>query len=180
MQTEFKTGFWLIADMERGMKNLTLFDLCGYTLGSSVKNAWDFLHGGCLKFALVLHRMFGYEIRIVWNAPFENRTENIWESSAIVDWDRPAAFWDHLVHGYCAADIGGRTAYIDVRGITTERRPFFDAFAEYFHPDPFEETMIPPASLEEFLRTGESVEETFFLAKKLIDERKKDYTLFSS
>lgn len=181
MEQELKTGFWLTPDMEYSMKSVTFSNLCGYEPMSSVKNAWDFLHGGCLKFALVLHQMFGYEIRIAWNAPFAERMEDIWGvPSVIVGWDSPVTFWEHLVHGYCAAEMDGETVYIDVRGITAERQPFFDAFAERFHPHPFEEPMISPALLEKFLRTNEDSEGIFRLARKLIDARREDYTLFPS
>ena len=175
MGQEFKTGFWCDEDMRRSMEQVRFRDLFGYQPLSSIENAWGFLHGGCLKFALVLHQMFGYEIRIAWDAPFADRTENIWEVPAIVDWDAPESFWEHLVHGYCAAEIGGRTAYIDVRGITTERPSFFGEFTERFHPCPYEEPRIPPALLEKFLRTDSQSEEEFRFARRLIKER--DYTL---
>lgn len=178
MQDAYKTGFWLSANPESAMKGVSLRELRGYSLLTSDKSAWDFLHGNCLAFAAVLNKTFGYEIRIAWDASFEGRTENIWETPAICSPDGPESFWEHLVHGYCAAELDGRTVYIDVRGITTERQPFFDAFAKRFHPHPFEEREIPPALLEKFLLSDEDSRPLFSLAKTLIDAKKNDYTLF--
>ena len=177
MQVECKTGFWLSADMETSLKYDTFEDLGGYSAQPPIDSAWKFLQGSCLIFALNLHKIFGYEIRIAWDAPFLDRTENIWDTPAISRTDAPKSFWEHLVHGYCVAELDGRTAYIDIRGITTERQPFFDAFADRFHPCPFEEPKIDPAGLEKFLSTDEQNREVFFLAEKLITERKGDYTL---
>lgn len=69
-------------------------------------NPYQFLHGYCDQFAMVLSQKFGYEIELVRND-------------------------DSLIHAYCTVNFQGKKAYIDVRGITTVKRLFFDEFADW-------------------------------------------------
>ena len=67
-------------------------------------SAWDYLHGRCDEFAAMLSEVYGYGIEAVRNA--EGR----------------------LIHAYCVSQIGGEKAYIDVRGITTDPKLFYEEF----------------------------------------------------
>lgn len=75
-------------------------------------NAYDFLHGFCYEFALVLNQLYGYEIECILD-------EN-----------------NELVHAYCIIKNDNNNVYIDIRGITTDYHLFikeFDDWIEYFN-----------------------------------------------
>lgn len=67
-------------------------------------NAFHFLHGCCDEFAAMLSDVFGYQIEAVRNG--EGR----------------------LIHAYCVSEVNGEKAYIDIRGITTDKVLFFEEF----------------------------------------------------
>lgn len=71
---------------------------------TSENDAYDYLHGCCEEFAAILSDIYGYEIECVRNA--NNR----------------------LIHAYCIGYIGDEKAYIDIRGITTDKTLFFEEF----------------------------------------------------
>lgn len=81
---------------------------------TSELNAHKFLHGFCDEFAAMLSDVFGYEIECVRNANHR------------------------LIHAYCVSYIGDEKAYIDVRGITTDKVLFFEEFENeltYYAPE---------------------------------------------
>lgn len=75
------------------------------------RDAYEFLHGFCDDFAAVLSEVFGYEIETVRH----------WEVPGLIG---------SLVHAYCIAELHGETAYIDIRGITTDAELFFEEFED--------------------------------------------------
>lgn len=97
-----KHGFFdVLEDLQDEYVNFNF--LQGFEI-SGVLNAYDFLHGFCLSFALCLSKEFGYAIETVRNE----------------DGD--------LIHAYCVDPEEG--LYIDVRGITDDPELFFDEFAD--------------------------------------------------
>lgn len=90
--------------------------------------SYDFLHGRCTEFAVMLNRLFGYEI-VAWT-------------------DRRG----RLLHTFCTYDeeYHGRKWYVDVRGQTTSFWPDFSAeFKEY---KPYSTTWHHFDKADEFLR----------------------------
>lgn len=73
---------------------------------NSEYNPYQFLHGNCDQFAMMLSQKFGYEIDIIRNNDF-------------------------LIHAYCIMNFQGIKVYIDVRGMTTDKKLFFDEFADW-------------------------------------------------
>lgn len=71
-------------------------------------NLYDFLHGCCDQFAAALSDFFGYPIEYVLG------NDGV------------------LIHAYCVKELAdGETAYVDVRGITTDAVEFFDEFRDW-------------------------------------------------
>lgn len=66
-----------------------------------------FLHGECPHFAMALSRRFKYQI------------------------ERVRDIDSNLIHVYCISQHRGQRVYIDVRGMTTDARTFFDEFADW-------------------------------------------------
>lgn len=66
--------------------------------------AFDFLHGYCLDFALVLSDELGYKIETLRDPD------------------------GNLIHAYCIAEEEGQKLYIDVRGVTNDSALFFEEF----------------------------------------------------
>lgn len=70
-----------------------------------------FLHGACDSFATVLKEMFGYEFRVLYPTNFFKYD---------LDW---------IIHAYCVyTNAEGHKFYIDVRGITDDKKLFFAEF----------------------------------------------------
>lgn len=69
-------------------------------------NAYDFLHGFCDVFAIVLNNLFSYDMECIMNE-------------------------DGLVHAYCKKEINGRTFFIDVRGVTDNYGEFIEEFGDF-------------------------------------------------
>lgn len=70
-------------------------------------SAYQFLRGLCFVFAHELATKIGYEIEM------------------ITDWK------NSLIHTYCTCQLeNGQTAYIDVRGATTDEKMFFSEFED--------------------------------------------------
>ena len=63
---------------------------------------YDFLHGCCDVFAIILHEKYGYSLEYVE--------------------------WLGLVHAYCVAKHDNREYYIDVRGVCSDYNTFFKEF----------------------------------------------------
>ena len=82
------------------------FDFLQDEYASTDISADVFLHGYCNIFAQELSKEFGYKIEEIRD--FENR----------------------LIHAYCISDFNGDTAYIDIRGITTDVSLFFNEFSD--------------------------------------------------
>lgn len=79
------------------------------TISDEMKlNAYDFLHGSCLNFAMVLHELYGYDIECIFSE----------EDSS-------------LVHAYCKKQIDEVIYFIDVRGITSDYVEFIDEFSDW-------------------------------------------------
>lgn len=81
---------------------------------TSESNAFNFLHGCCDEFAAMLSDSFGYEVECVRNANHR------------------------LIHAYCVSYIGSEKVYIDVRGMTTDKKLFFEEFENeltYYAPE---------------------------------------------
>lgn len=76
-------------------------------LENEIYNPYQFLHGNCHEFAMALSKSYGYKIEVIKDA------------------DR------HLIHAYCITQYHGLKAYVDVRGITTDEKLFFDEFADW-------------------------------------------------
>ena len=86
------------SDVNANFRFLKNFDVTSET------DAYGFLHGCCEEFAAILSDVYGYEIECVRNANGRN------------------------IHTYCVSYIGDEKAYIDVRGITTDKKLFFEEF----------------------------------------------------
>lgn len=70
-------------------------------------SAYDYLHGMCHDFAVALADEFGYKI------------ETIHDDDG------------SLIHAYCISKYAGKKAYIDIRGITTNPKLFFEEFEDW-------------------------------------------------
>lgn len=99
-----KVGFYNELDELRQEDALANFGFLENVDVTKDFTAFNFLHGLCDEFAAMLSDVFGYEIECVRNG--EGR----------------------LIHAYCTAYIGEEKAYIDVRGITTDKSLFFEEF----------------------------------------------------
>lgn len=104
-------------------------------------NAFDFLHGFCNVFAYALNQMFGFDIKVMNNK-------------------------DGLVHAFCTATVNGETAYIDVRGITTDFKEFAEPFDDY--------TSIESADIAD-VYDSETEHMELQYAKSLIDDCGRQY-----
>ena len=101
-----KNGFYIELDeVKKEYPEATFgFMECAVTLGRF--NAFDFLHGYCLDFALLLSDELGYQLETVRD---------------------PAGA---LIHAYCISEVDGEKLYIDVRGITNDADLFFKEFED--------------------------------------------------
>jgi len=106
MENIKRTGFYI--ELDRLLENdpCANFDFLSDEYAGTEISADVFLHGCCNVFAAELSKNFDYQIEEIRD--FEN----------------------HLVHSYCTADFNGNTAYIDIRGITTNVFRFFDEFSD--------------------------------------------------
>ena len=83
------------------------------------ETAYRYLHGDCADFAAMLNEVYGYPIECVRHPDDDNVRGK-------------------LIHAYCVADFNGEKAYIDVRGITTDPKRFWEEFENeltYFPKD---------------------------------------------
>lgn len=102
-----RTGFYLDLDELRKDYPDSDFGYLENEYASTSMSAAEFLHGHCSMFAYELSKTFGYQIEEIIN--FEN----------------------DLIHAYCIDNFNGKTAYIDIRGITTDVEEFFEEFSDW-------------------------------------------------
>lgn len=76
------------------------------------EHAFNFLHGYCDEFAAMLNEVYGYPIECV------RRMRDVSDETCGAK----------LVHAYCVANLNGKKAYIDVRGVTTDPVLFYEEF----------------------------------------------------
>lgn len=115
-----KIGFYEELDLLRAEYPDADFGFLENVMVADNRNAMNFLHGFCDEFAASLSDIFGYEIECIRH----------FDEDDVVG---------KLIHVYCVAEIHGETAYIDVRGITTDPELFFEEFENevtyYAHDD---------------------------------------------
>lgn len=69
--------------------------------------AYDFLHGFCNCFAMMLNQKFGFPCELIWD-----------ECGC-------------LIHAYCVNEVGGKKYFIDARGVTDDVFEFLDEFGDW-------------------------------------------------
>lgn len=113
------TGHWLEKDVDASLHSIAL-PKEGPTTGLA---ADVFLHGFCGIFALAIADTFGYEIEVSAAEP-EDKDDTDCGPNLLMDWN--------IVHIYCVQREGAdaETAYIDVRGVTSDEEKFFDDFSD--------------------------------------------------
>lgn len=77
------------------------------------KTAAIYLHGNCEIFAIALNNVFGYPIQYLTDTTRYAHTKDKLNT---------------LVHAYCNAN----GTYIDVRGVTTDRKTLIEEFEDFF------------------------------------------------
>lgn len=101
-----KNGFYKELDEIREDDPEATFGFLEVVCNMGRFQAFDFLHGYCLDFALMLSDELGYKIE---------------------DIRSPEGF---LIHAYCVAEAEGEKLYIDVRGVTNDPELFFGEFED--------------------------------------------------
>lgn len=99
-----KNGYYLELDELLEDDNNANFGFLENISHSSKMNAYNYLHGYCDDFAMALSEAFGYEIETVHNGDGK------------------------LIHAYCVDNTCGKTVYIDIRGITSDLKLFYEEF----------------------------------------------------
>lgn len=111
---DFSTGLWL---QYSGAPEVQWEALDGIPVMND--SAMIYLHGVCGIFALALHDIFGYKLD--------------WAVEDDIEWaEQNPDPMDYLVHVFCYDEE--REAFIDVRGITTSMKDFFEEFEDFFTP----------------------------------------------
>ncbi len=127
-----KQGFYDELDELRKEDSDACFRFLENIVVSADQNAFDYLHGLCPDFAAMLSDIYGYAIETVRH----------WEEEGC---------YGRLVHAYCVTEIQGETAYVDVRGITTDPVLFFEEFENEITYDPRDDELWDlegPATVE--------------------------------
>lgn len=116
------TGFWQYADQEEALASYHFQLHLGKHDQDCEMDALVFLHGVCGIFALALSDVFRYEIELSYEQPEDEDVGN----------NTPEWCLNNLVHIYCKKQVGDKTYYIDVRGVTDNWEAFYDtAFSDW-------------------------------------------------
>lgn len=92
---------------EEDMQEDATFGFMENEIYDTPNSAYDYLHGMCHDFAVALADEFGYKI------------ETIHDDDG------------RLIHAYCISEYAGKKAYVDIRGITTNPKLFFEEFEDW-------------------------------------------------
>nr|WP_297765795.1 hypothetical protein [uncultured Butyrivibrio sp.] len=106
----YKYGFWTDLDELQEEIPGANWGFLENECRTDIISPYNFLHGCCDVFAIILHQRYGYKLEYV-------------ECLG-------------LVHAYCVAEHNGKEYYIDVRGICSCYDAFIEEFKEFIVKEP--------------------------------------------